>query len=132
MDHGRPSCNSEAGANADSNSVSWEDSVRLKLEFRLRFPAFQPIDPPWVNNSGREPNAGDEKPTWSARRHHFVRHAEKRPNRGQRRKRPWPNNAVAAFVRNPEAEEQCQRILPNARPRTLLNRRWTQHHLRLA
>ncbi len=108
-------------ADVDSNSVSWEDSVRLKLEFRLRFPAFQPIDPPWVNNSGREPNAGDEKPTWSARRCHFVRHAGNRPSRGQRRKRSRSNNAVAAFVRNPRLRNNASAFLPMPhRPRYLI------------
>jgi hypothetical protein len=85
-------------------SVSWGGSGRLKLEFRLRFPVFQPIDAPWVNNTGQEPNAGDEKLICSARKRHFVRHAGNRPSRGQRKNRSRPNNAVAALIQKFEAE----------------------------
>jgi hypothetical protein len=78
-------------------SVSWGDP---KLEFRLRFPVFQPIDAPWVNNTGQEPNAGDEELISSARKRRFVRHGGRQPSRGQRRNRLWPNNAVAAPIQN--------------------------------
>jgi hypothetical protein len=56
-------------------SVSWDDPSTLTPEFRLRYPVFQPIDAPWVNNTGQEPNAGDGELICSARKRHSVRHA---------------------------------------------------------
>jgi hypothetical protein len=104
----------------------------LSVRFRLRFPVFQPIDPPWANNTGHEPNAGDEKPIWSARKRHFVRHPGSRPSRGKRRNPSWANNAVVAFTQEFGAEAYCQRIFSNAGARTLFNRRWAQHYFCLA
>jgi len=78
-------------------SVSWGDP---KLEFRLRFPVFQPIDAPWVNNTGQELNGGDEELICSARKRHFVRHAGNQPSHGQRKNRSRQNNAIAALIQN--------------------------------
>jgi hypothetical protein len=86
-------------------SVSWGDP---KLEFRLRFPVFQPIDAPWVNNTGQEPNAGDEELTCSARKRRFVRHAGNRPSHGQGKNRSRRNNAVAGAHTKFKAEGQCR------------------------
>ena len=73
-------------------SVSWGDP---KLEFRLRFPVFQPIDALWDNNTGQEQNAGDEELICSARKRRFVRHAGNRPSHGQRKNRSRRYDAVA-------------------------------------
>ena len=92
--------------------ISVSVASTLKLEFRLRLPVFQPIDAPWVNNTGREPNAGDEEPICSARKRRFVRHAGSRPSHGQRKNRSWPNNAVAALDTKFKAEADASAFLP--------------------
>src|SRR4029453_196840 len=105
---------------------------QLAAEFGLPFPVFQPIDAPWVNNTGQEQNAGDEELICSARKRHFVRHGGGQPSRGQRKNRSRPNNAVEALIQNSRPRGQCRCIFTNAAAHTLFYRRWAQHHFCLA
>src|SRR5438046_140290 len=69
------------------------------LEVRIRI-AFRDIsidrDTLWVNSTGCEPNASDEAPTSSARKHHFVRPVGNRPSHERRRNLSRRDNAGAA------------------------------------
>ena len=45
---------------------------------------FQPIDFPWVSNTGCEPNASGEEPICNERKHHFARREGSRQGHEQR------------------------------------------------
>ena len=68
-------------------SVSWGGSGRLKLEFRLRFPGFQPIDAP-MGQQHRTRAKRRRRRAYLQRKKTSLRSTRREPAKPQAKKEP--------------------------------------------